>query len=405
MDGVVLFADNKIFSEGNENTLFKKFIEKRDFSVLPIDNLTCLEATIKSASTFKACIIDWNFENEGEDEDFEGVDLPERNPLSILIDNTIYSLIYIYSERNIPEMDKRILIKKYGKKICFKLKRNNPQREYKSILENIKKFENKNEHMNIAFIWSQVINNATQGLFRELESVDPNWIKEFRDSVIEDGGDPVAELIKVFNNVLCESIIQNQFLKSKLTEYNPVDVKKSSTSTAKLYQRLLYSKLTKDSPIMTGDIFRFNKNTYGILITPECEVNDNIDKQLEFLIVERGSFRKFLKKRYSIEEDKDYDELKEDTKKKLRKIFNNDNFSTQIIPVFPFTTNKYNEIACVDFKSALRVLKKREFENKRIGYKLNSPYIHQLRQRFIAFYGKYGVPAIPNSLRDFNLKG
>ena len=33
---------------------------------------------------------------------------------------------------------------------------------------------------------------------------------------------------------------------------------------------------------------------------------------------------------------------------------------------------------------------KTEFENKRIGYKLNSPYIHQLRQRFIAFYGKYG---------------
>ena len=405
MDGVVLFADNKIFSEGNENALFKKFIEKRDFSVLPIDNLTCFEATIKSASTFKACIIDWNFENEENDEDFEGVELPQRNPLPILINNTIYSLIYIYSERNIPEMDKRILIKKYCKKICFIIKGNNPNKEYKSILENIKKFENKNEHMNIAFIWSQVINNATQGLFRELEFADPNWIKEFRDSVVEDGGEPVSELIKVFNNVLCESIIQNQFLKSKLTEYNPVDVKKSSTSTAKLYQRLLYSKLTKDSPIMTGDIFRFNKNTYGILITPECEIKNNIDNQLEFLVFERMYFRTYLSKRHNYKEGEKYDGFKDNRKDNLRKVFNNDNFSTQIFPVFPFTTNKYNETACIDFKSALRILKKREFENKRIGYKLNSPYIHQLRQRFIAFYGKYGVPAIPNSLRDFNLKG
>ena len=88
----------------------------------------------------------------------------------------------------------------------------------------------------------------------------------------------------------------------------------------------------------------------------------------------------------------------------MRKIFNNDDLSHQILPVFPFTPKRYNETACINFKSALRVLKNREFVNKRIGYKLNSPYIHQLRQRFISFYGKYGVPAIPNSLRDYNLK-
>ena len=41
---------------------------------------------------------------------------------------------------------------------------------------------------------------------------------------------------------------------------------------------------------------------------------------------------------------------------------------------------------------------------KRTLYKLNAPYIHQLRQRYIAFFGKYGVPAIPFGLRDFNLR-
>lgn len=38
--------------------------------------------------------------------------------------------------------------------------------------------------------------------------------------------------------------------------------------------------------------------------------------------------------------------------------------------------------------------------NKRYGYKLNSPYIHQLRQRYIAYIGRYGVPALPNSVRS-----
>ena len=405
MEGVILFADNNVFSDGKENDLFKKFITERDFSVLPIDSLECLEATIKSASTFKACIIDWNFKNEENDEDFVGVQHSQRNPLSILLNNTIYSLVYIYSEIEISENDKNLLKNKYGNKICFKIKGNDTDREYKSILRNINKFEEKNDHMNIAFVWSQVINGATQNLFRELELADPNWIREFRDSVEDDGGDPVIELIDIFNNVLCESIVQNQFLKTKLAEYEPLNHKKTDSNTAKLYQRLLYSKLTEDSPIMTGDIFKFNKNTYGILITPECEIKNNVDNRLEFLVVERDYFQAFLSKHYSYNRDVKYDELKDKTKKGLRKVFNNENLSTQILPVFPFATNRYNETACINFKSALRVLKKREFENKRIGYKLNSPYIHQLRQRFIAFYGKYGVPAIPNSLRDFNLKG
>lgn len=405
MEGVILFADNNVFSDGKENDLFKKFITERDFSVLPIDSLECLEATIKSASTFKACIIDWNFKNEENDEDFVGVQHSQRNPLSILLNNTIYSLVYIYSEIEIGENDKSLLKNKYGNKICFKIKGNDTDREYKSILKNINKFEEKNDHMNIAFVWSQVINGATQNLFRELELADPNWIREFRDSVEDDGGDPVIELIDIFNNVLCESIVQNQFLKTKLAEYEPLNHKKTDSNTAKLYQRLLYSKLTEDSPIMTGDIFKFNKNTYGILITPECEIKNNVDNRLEFLVVERDYFQAFLSKHYSYNRDVKYDELKDKTKKGLRKVFNNENLSTQILPVFPFATNRYNETACINFKSALRVLKKREFENKRIGYKLNSPYIHQLRQRFIAFYGKYGVPAIPNSLRDFNLKG
>ena len=405
MEGVILFADNNVFSDGKENDLFKKFITERDFSVLPIDSLECLEATIKSASTFKACIIDWNFKNEENDEDFVGVQHSQRNPLSILLNNTIYSLVYIYSEIEISENDKNLLKNKYGNKICFKIKGNDTDREYKSILRNINKFEEKNDHMNIAFVWSQVINGATQNLFRELELADPNWIREFRDSVEDDGGDPVIELIDIFNNVLCESIVQNQFLKTKLAEYEPLNHKKTDSNTAKLYQRLLYSKLTEDSPIMTGYIFKFNKNTYGILITPECEIKNNVDNRLEFLVVERDYFQAFLSKHYSYNRDVKYDELKDKTKKGLRKVFNNENLSTQILPVFPFATNRYNETACINFKSALRVLKKREFENKRIGYKLNSPYIHQLRQRFIAFYGKYGVPAIPNSLRDFNLKG
>ena len=121
MNGVVIFADNRIFSKGKENELFKLFLNDSDFSVLPIDSLECLESTIKSASTFRACIIDWDFENNDmKDEDFDGVELPQRTPMSILTELTLYTLVYVYSEKEIPETEKKELQSKYGKKIRFK---------------------------------------------------------------------------------------------------------------------------------------------------------------------------------------------------------------------------------------------------------------------------------------------
>lgn len=189
MNGIVLFADNNVFSEGNENKLFDLFLQKKEYSVLPIDNLACLESTIKSASTFKACIIDWNFENEGnDDEDFAGVQHPQRTPVSILQEYPLYTLVYIYSEKDISDSEKSLLIEKFGGKIKFKTKGNDVEKEYQTISKDIKEFEANNTHMAIPFIWSQSINQSTQTIFRELENADPFWIKEIRDTAINDGG-------------------------------------------------------------------------------------------------------------------------------------------------------------------------------------------------------------------------
>lgn len=405
MDGVVLFADNKIFLKGKEKTLFELFLQKKDFSILPIDNLSCLEATIRSASTFKACIIDWNFENiEIDDEDFGGIQHVQRTPMSILLNYSIFTLIYIYSEVELSEEDKLCLKEKYGKKIHFRKKGNDVDKEYQYITKAILKFERENPHLEIPFLWSQTINTAAQSLFEELENADQNWIKEFRDTVIADGGDPTTELIDIFNNVLSESIVQSPVLRSALDNYNVESNSKSVRSTAKVYQRLIYSQMPSETSIMTGELFRFKRNLYGILITPECEIKDRFDKQLEFLIFRRSNFKEYLVKNYSYTPNDNYETFKENRKKRLKQIFNNDSLSTQILPVFPFSSRSYNEVACIDFKTAFCIKRNKEYVNKRMLYRLNAPYIHQLRQRFVSYFGKYGVPAIPDSLREYNLK-
>lgn len=106
-------------------------------------------------------------------------------------------------------------------------------------------------------------------------------------------------------------------------------------------------------------------------------------------------------------ESKEYQESK---KKKFQKdpgsinnIFNNGVISRHVLASFPFDETVYSDIALINFTSALQVIKEDNDESllaKRYGYKLNSPYIHQLRQRYIAFIGRFGVPALPNSIRS-----
>ncbi len=405
MDGIVLFADNKVFCEGHENQLFNLFLQKKEFSVLPIDNLACLEAAIQSASTFKACIIDWNFENvEIDDEDFQGIDHTQRSPMSILQNYSLYTLVYIYSEREIPDTDKDILLEKYGNKIHFRIKGNAIETEYQNISKDINDFESINTHMEIPFLWSQTINQSAQTIFNELENADPCWIKEIRDTAANDGGDATSEVIDVFHNLLIEDLIQNESLRKKLDKYSVNGVLTNEENTAKLYRRFYYSHITADAPLMTGDIFKFSDDEYGIIITPECELADS-KKETEkayydFLIISKSYSQK-----YQEGKQKDYKKNANSAKS----IFNNGVISRHVLISFPFKETIYNQIGVVEFNTAFRTLPKIDDKECKIiecrtNHKLNSPYIHQLRQRFVSYFGKFGVPAIPNSLREYNLK-
>ena len=145
---------------------------------------------------------------------------------------------------------------------------------------------------------------------------------------------------------------------------------------------------------MTGDIFKFSENEYGILITPECDLASrcmNGKKTLEFLMIDKTE-----SKEYQNQKKKKHDK-KPDS---VNDVFNNGVISRHVLASFPFEEAIYNDIALINFASAMLVIKEdSDLLNKRYGYKLNSPYIHQLRQRYIAYIGRYGVPALPNSIR------
>lgn len=405
MDGVVVFADNKVLEvDSFENKLFNRLKGVSSYSVLPVCSIQDLKSTIKAISTFKAIILDWNFKNEDvEIEGLEGAKLPDKTPEQTLDVADIYSLIYIYSETELGVEIKTKLQQRYGQKVQFKKKTLDAiDEDAAAIIKDIKDFEEANKHMAIPFIWSHAINQSVQRIFYELEKADPHWIKEIRDTAEQGGGEPTSEIIDVFHHILNESLIQNKDLRTALDAY-VCEERGIEENTAKLYRRIYYSQLTQDAPIMTGDIFKFGDEEYGILITPECEVNKR--ELLDFLIFKKSGINVFLAKNNTYNRgEEDYTNFKPSKKNNIRKVFNNEELSIHILPSFPFSEETYNTSACINFKEAFTSIKKVDCETKRTRYKLNAPYIHQLRQRYVAFFGKYGVPAIPQGLRDFNLR-
>lgn len=406
MKGVILFADDHIFdSERIENKLFNKFNKDGSFSILPINNLNILEKTVSSISTYKALILDWNFQRESDEED---VQLPDENPYEFLKSNKIYSLIYIYSQAEIAAEQKSELQKIYAGKIFFESKNpdNQPDQEYEKIMTGINQFEESNKHLFVPFVWSQAINQSAQRIFSELETASPNWIKEIYNTSKDDGGEPNSEVIGVFQNLLNESIIQNEQLINSLSttaELPDIAVTDKESSLAKLYHRIYYTQLLKDAPLMTGDIFRFGDNEFAILITPECDVNFKKENTMEFLKFSRNEFNDFLEKKKGYKKDQ-FGQTKEKKLKDLSKEFNNGIMSYHILPSFPFDSDAFNSSAFISFETAFVVKLKSEFDGKRAEFKLNSPYIFQLRQRYLSYIGRVGVPTIPQSLRLYNLK-
>ena len=236
---MVVFADNKVLDiDSFENKLFNKLREESSFTILPVCSIYDLESTIKATSTFKAIILDWNFKNEEiDDEELGGAKIPDNTPEQFLNSADIYSLIYIYSENELGAMTKSKLQERYKEKVQFKKK--TPEAiddDAAMIIKEIKDFEENNSHMKIPFVWSHAINQSVQKIFYDLETANKHWIKEVKDTVLNDGGDPTSELIEMFHNLLNESLIQDVTLRKELEEYNPEQHGVVEVNTIKLYE-------------------------------------------------------------------------------------------------------------------------------------------------------------------------
>lgn len=400
MNGVIIFADDDVLTAGRlENELFNTFINsEEELTVIPISTLGNLSSVLRSVSTIRCLILDWTFEKE-----IEGIPKKE-NPLSILKANNIYSLVYIYSREALSEETKAELNNKFGNKIRYREKNNElePDKEVAAILADIKSLETQNSHMQIPKLWSQTINQSVQELFADFEQATNNWITQIKDSAQSDGSDGASEVIGVFQNVLSENLIQHRELRAKINAQTVTDEAVANDKVAQLYRHIMYLKVHPEMPITTGDIFKFADDYFGILITPECELSQK-ESDFAFLMISHHAYKEYITHKCDKAANNGwFTSAKKKEQDRCRDIFHNGELSIHILPSFPFDSAN-NKAGLISFKTGFKLFGKTAIINNRTNFRLMAPYIHQLRQRFLSSFGRYGVSEYPTSLKDHNL--
>jgi hypothetical protein len=436
VDGVILFVDDKVhhcYREGDkykrspENELFESL--RKDYPVLGVNNLDLAERAIKSIGSFSAIILDWAFDDRealvagADPEDVRFVRAPEDRTLRFLEDNEFYSLVYVYSTEDVEGQFGPQLVEKFGKRIRFQRKPlEHPAEE---IVKTIKDWGEQNQNLSIPLAWTATINHSIQRVFNELASADPNWLRDLAESAKDDCVNEDLFIIEILQSLLTENLIQNAGLRKAITNYlesqQPANAAATNEeSIAKLFNRLFYTRLVGDAPIMTGDICQLNDEKFGIIISPECDIRIIAAKDsnsFELLVFKRDDFKNHIAKTRAILADETeqnfkrerYDAWEDGTasqKEKLgelRKIFNQNDQRFHILPSFPLL-DSLNQSVVIEFRLGRELHTAQQVKGYKREYKLNSLFIQQLRQRYLAYLGRIGVPGLPTTLRNFNLK-
>jgi hypothetical protein len=453
MEGVILFADDKIhkygfnpedksYEQSDENKLFKNLAQS--FSVLGVQDLKMAENTIKAVGVFSALILDWQFEKDelpSDDETDKLVQAPsvkDDATFNFLMSNEIFSLIYIYSTAAEEIKEKHLvkLEKKYTGRIQIHDKKNitDTAKESQRIIADLKAWKSKNTSLEIPFKWSKSVNQSMQKIFSNLQAADSNWISELYNTSASDGVDPGVEVINMFQNILSESITQDNTLLSEIKEVAAAGIGLSNPEHYSTLMRILYFGQSKASdPFMTGDIFKYpGTDKYCIIITPECDIRhvlkDTDKKHWEVLTFskddyKRGNFKlkATIKPTPVINKAEEFktgaftknekieiaQELNKQVKEAERKLqiesFTQTEPRIHLIPCFEFEPNNLSGIALIDFRTSLALELGSDLKAaNRIG-RLNPPFIQELRQRYFSYKGRVGVPGYSMKLREWLL--
>ena len=159
-------------------------------------------------------------------------------------------------------------------------------------------------------------------------------------------------MINLFQNLLAEKLIQDSELRNSIEKYSKENFtnKPDDNSLRKLYQRLYYTPTLETDVIMTGDVYALDDSNYGIIISPECDMNTLVskNKEVELLCFSKSDFNNASSLL----------QIKKEDVEKIQRAYNQEHPRFHILPVFPVDKNTL-VTAFIDFRFSLQHLKSR----------------------------------------------
>lgn len=318
MEGVILFADDHLFTEkSGEKALFESL--RTSFPVLGVQNLEHAKKSLKTMSSFQAIILDYDFNSTIDKNALDLSDelgkeikvskgaVKENETLEFLRKHDFYTLVYIFSNVDVQAIFPTDLSEKFDGRIKFVQKGDlgNTAKVQQQIIEDITGWQKTNSKLSMPIKWSNAINSSMQQIFAELSAADTNWVVNLYETASSDGVNPEIEVITLLQNILIEKLITNVDLMDEIKATSTakgVSILADEPSIGKLFQRIYYTDLSQfdldQVPVMTGDIFLLNslEKMYGIIISPECDVQDicNSDLYFELLTFKESNFSEKL---------------------------------------------------------------------------------------------------------------
>lgn len=245
--------------------------------------------------------------------------------------------------------------------------------EKSDIFDSVGEWIERNASIYALKAWEREFYESKRALFSSMYTKSSDWPRVFWKSYEDDGVDPSSSLADLINDNLSgrfrTDIFEKHVLGSEFSSASMEDLR-SLIQEASFVGRENLS----DDEIRSGDLFRMPTGKYLINIRPDCDC------------VPRGSVKTAGDvELYCLEGKKLLEE-------KLREIYKNGHFQERVWESISFSLYE-GETVRFDLRK-LEKIKFSDIEDKRVG-RLIHPYITRIKQRYVFYLQREGLPRIP----------
>lgn len=387
--GPVIVIDDGIGQEGLINQLIEQLVAA-NLPILPYTSVALARRHLSRINSANFVVLDWLFTNRnGAPSEVQiGAEIEtssEDDVISFIkeIREVCLAPIFLLSAHDIKTIKEKLKssgIETGDNRCVFVEDKTALCRNKGALISKIEEWIKGSPHVYLTKWWINEWLSKNAKILWELYATFPDWPRRFYHSFIEDGAEPLSELRDTLTQLVSSAVDITTIQEDNLKQAPGDTTEENLDALKRLYERLVYARNDIDSDLRPGDVFakKMNgKKIYYLNIRPECDTTKRgNDDPILYLL--RGTKKKpsEIKDRY-------------DPKRGII------DHQDEIILL------QLDGNSLVRFeKKELQLLRLSELANYGKVCRIVPPFITHIRQSFLSYLGRFGVPRYSKDIVD-----